>query len=294
MCLFRRCVINILYNSIHKEYEMFVQWRDFSSLGLMVVDACPLSEGPGSFLFLPPAAHSSAKQSRPARLLHAQKHNLNTRPKLQSWLHKVNKNNWKMTFTTFIHLWCYQKWHLLFFCSDLVTSHFPKNHKDKVITFRYKLFSDITFKRYSTSCKHTVNFRLLSCITDMNITFLLQKHKHTPQQMHPQTGHTLILWKLILQFAPALVGMNLSPSLLGEDNGEPVGVRPRVLCVSFCKTKLLYNIYEYICLLIYGRLVTPLDITKQTREEKDSQQGSSCHFECWFDGGADVHNLDPS
>lgn len=43
-------------------------------------------------------------------------------------------------------------------------------------------------------------------------------------QMYPQTVHTLILWKLILQLAPALVGMNLSPSLLGDDNGEPVGV----------------------------------------------------------------------
>lgn len=57
--------------------------------------------------------------------------------------------------------------------------------------------------------------------------------------------HTLILWKLIFQFAPALVGMNLSPSLLGEDNGEPVGVRPCRLWVSFCKANRL-SVWVYL------------------------------------------------
>lgn len=41
---------------------------------------------------------------------------------------------------------------------------------------------------------------------------------------------TFILWKLMLQLAPALEGMNLSPCLLGEDIGELEGVR--VLLIS--------------------------------------------------------------
>lgn len=41
---------------------------------------------------------------------------------------------------------------------------------------------------------------------------------------------TFILWKLMLQLAPALEGMNLSPCLLGDDIGEFEGVR--VLLIS--------------------------------------------------------------
>lgn len=41
---------------------------------------------------------------------------------------------------------------------------------------------------------------------------------------------TFILWKLMLQLAPALEGMNLSPCLLGEDIGELEGVK--VLLIS--------------------------------------------------------------
>lgn len=48
-----------------------------------------------------------------------------------------------------------------------------------------------------------------------------------------QNVRTLILWKFTLQFAPALVGMNLSPSLLGEDNGDPLGVLWCRLCDNF-------------------------------------------------------------
>ncbi len=37
---------------------------------------------------------------------------------------------------------------------------------------------------------------------------------------------TFILWKLMLQLAPARDGMNLSPCLLGDDSGDSgVGVR---------------------------------------------------------------------
>lgn len=64
------------------------------------------------------------------------------------------------------------------------------------------------------------------------------------QQYSSVHVHTLILWKLMFQFAPTLVGMNLSPSLLGEDNGEPVGARLWRLRVNFCKNNVL--IYAFM------------------------------------------------
>lgn len=89
----------------------------------------------------------------------------------------------------------------------------------------------------------------------MNTTFLyLQTHS---SRTHTQNVHTLILWKLIFQFAPALVGMNLSPSLLGEDNGEPVGVRLRRLCVSFCKNRQK-SVFAYKFMLVFVKLISKL------------------------------------
>lgn len=42
----------------------------------------------------------------------------------------------------------------------------------------------------------------------------------------------------MLQLAPARDGMNRSPCLLGEDNGELVGVRFRITSVAFCLRRI--------------------------------------------------------
>lgn len=100
-----------------------------------------------------------------------------------------------------------------------------------------------SWNRKDRLVNYTVTFRLLSYTWKLHFSC----KRHTPQQHYPQNVHTLILWKLIFQFAPALVGMNLSPSLLGEDNGEPVSVRLCRLCGSFCKINKWYVfIYESI------------------------------------------------
>lgn len=68
----------------------------------MTAGACLLSGGPGSFQFLLPAVHSSAKRSRPARPLHGQKHYLNMNMKKNTNLNCTQESNrlLKITFAT--------------------------------------------------------------------------------------------------------------------------------------------------------------------------------------------------
>lgn len=84
-----------------------------------------------------------------------------------------------------LYLWYYQKRHPLLSCFDWETSHFPGNHKNVCNIFSITLTSLQELWKAETVWTW--------------ICFL-----------------TLILWKLILQLAPALVGINRSPSLLGE------------------------------------------------------------------------------